>query len=72
MYPRKFSQLANLLRGLAKNAGSTDHRVPACRRVHENPPFFHSKTFLWSKLNVAHRLPPTRGAERQFAASLGL
>ena len=72
MYPREFSQAADLLRGIAKNAGSTDHRVPACRRLHENAPFFHSKTFLWSKLNVTHSLPPTVGVERHFAASLCL
>ena len=72
MYPREFSQPAYLLRGMPKYAGSTDHRVPARRRPHENAPFFHSKTFLWNKLNVAHSLPPTRGAERQFTDSLCL
>jgi len=72
MYPREFSQPADLFRGMAKNAGSTDHRVPACRRLHQNSPFFHSKTFLWNKLNVAHSLPPTRGAEGQFTYSLCL
>jgi hypothetical protein len=71
MYPREFSQLANLLCGIAKNAGSTDHRVPACRRL-QKIRLFHSQDFLRNKLNAAHSLPSTVGVERRFAASLCL
>src|SRR5580700_2713076 len=42
MNSRKLSQAADFSGGMTKSACSANDIVAACRRVHENAPFFHS------------------------------